>query len=197
MSFGRYQIQSLLGVGGMGEVYRAEDTKLRRDVAIKFLPAQFTTDKERLRRFETEACDKTVELDPSFVRAHLYLAWTYEANGMFKEAIAEYERARALDEGPVLTASLAHALAVSGRRNDAVKLLDELNDSSKRRYVSPYDLALIHIGLGDNDRAFEMLERAYQERSSALSWLKVDPRLAPLRSDPRFANLMSRVGLPA
>lgn len=140
---------------------------------------------------------KTVELDPSFVRAHLYLAWTYEANGMFKEAIAEYERARALDEGAVLTASLAHALAVSGRRNDAVKLLDELNDSSKRRYVSPYDLALIHIGLGDNDRAFEMLERAYQERSSALSWLKVDPRLDPLRSDPRFANLMSRVGLPA
>ena len=86
---------------------------------------------------------------------------------------------------------------MSGRRNDAVKLLDELNDSSKRRYVSPYDLALIHIGLGDNDRAFEMLERAYQERSSALSWLKVDPRLDPLRSDPRFANLMSRVGLPA
>ena len=139
---------------------------------------------------------KTVELDPSFVRAHLYLGWTYEAKGMFKEAIAEYEKARALDDSPVLVASLAHGLAVSGRKDEARKLLDELNDRSQHRYVSAYDVALVHIGLGENDRAFEMLEKAYQERSSGLSWLRVDPRLNPLRSDPRFANLMARVGLP-
>ena len=140
---------------------------------------------------------KTVELDPSFVRAHLYLGWTYEAKGMFNDAIAEYEKARALDDSPVIAASLAHVLAEAGRKDEAEKLLVELNDLSQRRYVSAYDLALIHVGLGENDRAFEMLERAYEERSSGLSWLKVDPRLNTLRSDPRFASLMSRVGLPA
>lgn len=140
---------------------------------------------------------KTVELDPSFVRAHLYLGWTYEAKGMFNEAIAEYEKARALEDSPVIAASLAHVFAVAGRKDEARKILDELVNLSQRRYVSSYDVALIHIGLGDNDPAFGMLEKAYQERSSALSWLKVDPRLNTLRSDPRFANLMSRVGLPA
>jgi TolB-like protein/Flp pilus assembly protein TadD len=139
---------------------------------------------------------KTVELDPSFVRAHLYLGWTYEAKGMFNEAIAEYETARALDDSPVIAASLAHVLAVAGRKEDAEKLLVELNDLSQRRYVSAYDLALIHTGLGENDRAFELLEKAYQERSSALSWLRVDQRLDKLRSDPRFSDLERRVGLP-
>jgi serine/threonine protein kinase len=69
-SFGRYQIQSLLGVGGMGEVYRAQDTKLRRDVAIKFLPAQFTTDRERLRRFEKEACAASSLNHPNILTIH-------------------------------------------------------------------------------------------------------------------------------
>ena len=138
---------------------------------------------------------KTVELDPSFVRAHLYLGWTYEAKGMFNEAIAEYETARALDDSPVIAASLAHVLAVAGRKEEALKLLSELNDLSQRRYVSAYDLALIHTGLGENDRAFQFLEKAYQERSSALSWLRVDQRLDKLRSDPRFSELQRRVGL--
>lgn len=139
---------------------------------------------------------KTVELDPSFVRAHLYLGWTYEAKGMFNEAIAEYEKPRALDDRPVIVASLAHGLAVAGRREEAQKLLNELNDLSQRRYVSAYDLSLIHTGLGENDRAFQLLEKAYQERSSALSWLRVDQRLDKLRSDPRFSDLQRRVGLP-
>jgi tetratricopeptide (TPR) repeat protein len=139
---------------------------------------------------------KTVELDPSFVRARLYLGWTYEAKGMFNDAIAEYEKARALDDSPVIAASLAHVLAEAGRKDQAEKLLVELNDLSQRRYVSAYDLALIHAALGENDRAVQLLEKAYQERSPSLSWLKVDPRLDRLRSDPRFEDLMRRVGLP-
>jgi Flp pilus assembly protein TadD len=118
-----------------------------------------------------------------------------QGKGMFNEAIAEYEKARALD-GPVITASLPHVLAVSGKREEAQKLLNELNDLSLNRYVSAYDLALVHIGIGDDERAFQMLEKAYQERSSALSWLRVDGRLDRLRSDPRFSDLVRRVGLP-
>ena len=139
---------------------------------------------------------KTIELDPSFSRAHFYLGWAYEGKGMFNEAIAEYETARALDHSPVITASLAHALAMSGKRGEAKKLLDELNELSDSRYVSAYDIALIHIGLGDTDSAFQLLEKAYQERSSSLSWLRVDARLDQLRSDSRFADLMRRIGLP-
>src|SRR5688572_4661464 len=139
---------------------------------------------------------KTIELDPSFSRSHLYLGWTYEAKRMFNEAIAEYEKARALDNSPMIIASLAHALALSGKRIEAQKLLDELEGLSKSRYVSAYDLALIHIGLEDKDRVFQLLEKAYQERSSALSWLRVDQRLDKLRSDPRFSDLERRVGLP-
>jgi hypothetical protein len=81
-------------------------------------------------------------------------------------------------------------------RSEAQKLLDELDGLSQSRYVSAYDLALVHMGLGDKDRAFQLLEKAYQERSSALSWLKVDARLDPLRSDARFQDLIRRVGLP-
>ena len=85
---------------------------------------------------------------------------------------------------------------MAGRKEEAEKLLVELNDLSQRRYVSAYDLALIHTGLGENDRAFQFLEKAYQERSSALSWLRVDQRLDKLRSNPRFSDLQRRVGLP-
>lgn len=115
---------------------------------------------------------------------------------MFVEAVAEYEKARALDDSAVITASLAHDLAASGKRSEAHKLLDELNSLLQSRYVSAYDLALVQMGLGDKDRAFQLLEKAYQERSSALSWLKVDARLDRLRSDPRFRDLIRRVGLP-
>jgi len=139
---------------------------------------------------------KTIELDPSFSRAHFYLGWAYEGKGMFNEAIAEYEKARALDNSPVITASLAHVFAVAGKKEEALKLLSELEQESKQRYVSAYDIALVHTGFGDKERAFEWFEKAYQERSSALIWLKVDARLDRLRSDQRFRDLMRRVRLP-
>jgi Flp pilus assembly protein TadD len=139
---------------------------------------------------------KTIELDPSFSRAHLYLGWAYEGKGMFNEASAEYAKARELDNSPVMIASLAHVFAVSGRRGEAQRLLTELEQLSKQRYVSAFDVALVHTGLGDNERAFEWFEKALQERSSALTWLKVDARLDRLRSDPRFQDLIRRVGLP-
>jgi hypothetical protein len=92
---------------------------------------------------------------------------------------------------------LAHAYALIGRRADAEKILGELERQSKSSYVSPYTIATIYAGLGDKENAFEFLEKAYQERSSDLPYfLKADLRIDTLRPDPRFADLVRRVGLP-
>lgn len=90
---------------------------------------------------------------------------------------------------------LGHAYAVAGQHAEARAILAELTDLARRRYVTAYGIALVHVGLHDADRAFEWLERACDERSWWVMWLKVDPRLDPLRSDPRFKALLGRIGL--
>ena len=97
---------------------------------------------------------------------------------------------------PNFMASLGHVYAAQGKREDARRLIDQLRDESKKGYVSPYHAAVIYAGLGEKDKAFEMLNRAAQERSTMLVYLRKDPRLASLRSDPRFQALLNRVGLP-
>jgi hypothetical protein len=84
---------------------------------------------------------------------------------------------------------------MSGRRKKALNLMRELRELPEKKYVSLYGLALIEAGMGNKDKAFAWLDRAYQERAGTLPFVKVDPRLAPLRSDPRFLSLLSRVGL--
>ena len=85
---------------------------------------------------------------------------------------------------------------MAGNRGEAQAVLEELTEQSKQRYVPSYYLALTYAGLGERDRAFEWLDKAYQEGSTLLAYLKMDPRLASLHPDPRFADLMRRVGLP-
>jgi len=144
-----------------------------------------------------EPIQKALELDPNFPVAHRYLGQVYEQKGMYKEAVAEFARAVALSESnPISLAALGHAYAVSGQRSKAIMVLKQLKELSKRRYVSSYDMALIYAGLGETDQAQEWLERAYRDRSPWMVHLKVDPRLDPLRSDPRFQDLIRRVGLP-
>jgi TolB-like protein/Flp pilus assembly protein TadD len=139
---------------------------------------------------------KALELDQSFVYTHWKLGLAYEQKAMYDEAIAEFQKAIALSGGSAQAlVLLGHAYAVSGRRTEALKVLDELNELSKRRYVSSYRVAAIHLGLGETERAFEWLERAVEERDAWLVWLKVDPVLDALRADPRFADLVRRVGL--
>ena len=91
---------------------------------------------------------------------------------------------------------LGHAYAVSGQKGEAQKVLEQLNQRSKHSYFTPYFIATIYTGLGEKKQAFGWLEKAYQERSAFLTWLKVDPNLDSLRPDPRFADLLRRVGLP-
>src|SRR5713226_8847351 len=144
-----------------------------------------------------EQLRKTLEIDPNFAHAHQFLGYAYVRKGMFGEAIAEFQRAITLS--PNFTqyqAGLGHAYARAGKSAEARKLLSELKEHSKRRYVSWCDFAAIYAGLGEKDQAFACLERAYAQRDARLVELKVDARLDPLRADPRFKDLLRRVGLP-
>jgi tetratricopeptide (TPR) repeat protein len=99
------------------------------------------------------------------------------------------------ERNPKLLSALGHAYAVSGERDKANQILTELREASRQRYVNPYLLAVIYLGLGDKDQAFVWLDKAFQDRSSFLIWLKVEPQFDSLRDDPRFQDLLRRVGL--
>ena len=143
-----------------------------------------------------EQWQKTVELDPDFWLAHYALALVYEQKEMYQEAIAESKRALSLfTDSPWVLAGLGYIYAVSGQRDAAQQVLEELKGRTQESYVSPFDLALIYAGLGEKEEALRWLEKAYEERNQWLTWLKVEPRLDSLRSDPRFADLVHRVGL--
>ena len=136
-----------------------------------------------------------VELDPSFNMAYFYLGWTYEQIGMYREAIEAFQKALSLSGTfPEFQAGLGHAYAASGRRSEAKEVFNRLKELSERRYVSPYDIALIHTGLGETDQALHWLEKAYAQRCVELALLKVDQRLDGLRPDSRFTDLLRRVG---
>jgi DNA-binding winged helix-turn-helix (wHTH) protein/tetratricopeptide (TPR) repeat protein len=151
------------------------------------------------RRFSdaTEQLRETLELDPNFWPAHLFLGWIYEQQGHFTEAIAILRRSSRLDDNPRTKASLGVAYAFAGNETDAEKVLISLMETSKKRYVSAYYIAAIHLALGDKTRAFRYFAKAYADKSEWLVWLRVDPRFDPFRQDPRFADLINKVGIPA
>jgi tetratricopeptide (TPR) repeat protein len=140
---------------------------------------------------------KTLELDPNFYLAHTTLGLAYFQKSMDKEGVTELERAVATSP-PSYTRGimeLAFAYAVAGRRAEAQKLLDQLKELSKQKYVEPIDLAITYVGLGEKDKGFEWLEKSYEDRDYFLARIKDDPFYAPLRSDPRFADLLRRMNL--
>jgi tetratricopeptide (TPR) repeat protein len=125
------------------------------------------------------------------------LGWCYEAKGDLTGAIAEFQKARAIE--PVIAdplASLGRAYALQKRYPEARKVIDQLKELSIRNHVPPYNLAWIYAALGEKDQALAMLDKAYDERSWYIVLLAVDPKFENLRSDPRFADLVRRVGLP-
>lgn len=151
----------------------------------------------RMRQYDQAIakCLGTLEMGENFW-SHFYLGQAYEQTGRYEEAIAEFKKAIPLSKGnPEATAALGHAFAVSGQRGEAQKVLEELREYSMRQYVSPDNQALIYAGLGENSKAIEQLQKAYDERAGQLIYLNVDPRFDTLRSDARFQNLTQRVGL--
>jgi eukaryotic-like serine/threonine-protein kinase len=144
-----------------------------------------------------EMTPQRVALNPGSWLRHYFLAVGYEGSGQRLEAIPEYQKAVELSQGDTdATAGLAHAYAATGQRANAEKILHDFLQKSKTSYVSPYMIGTIYAGLGDKNKAFEFLEKAYQERSPDIPYfLKADLRIDNLRSDPRFQDLLRRVGL--
>jgi tetratricopeptide (TPR) repeat protein len=142
-----------------------------------------------------EQCNKTLELDPEFNLAVRLLGWTYLQKGMHEKAIAELQRAVSLSQGRRdSTALLGYAYGVVGKREEAKEVLSELKEIGKRSYVAPFEIALVYTGLNEKDQAFAWIEKAYDERSGSLILLNADPASDGLRSHPRFADLVRRVG---
>jgi tetratricopeptide (TPR) repeat protein len=141
---------------------------------------------------------KTLELDPAFPQARRYAAWAYLQKGMHPEAIAALRAAlNSRERDPEIQGELGHALAIAGRRAEALAMLEGLGRLSATRYVSPYSVALVHAGLGDRDQALAWLDKAYEERSDYMPYLTLEPMLDGLRSDHRFTALVGRVRLPS
>jgi eukaryotic-like serine/threonine-protein kinase len=141
---------------------------------------------------------RALSMDPNLFWAHTILGWAYEQKGRSADAISEYEKAIPLSGGMVLNvAALAHALARFGRTKETHDVLAKLMEQRKTSYVSAYDIATIHVALGDRDSAFKWLDEAYAEHASFLIHINWDPRLDGLRSDPRFGDLLRRIGLPS
>jgi tetratricopeptide (TPR) repeat protein len=141
---------------------------------------------------------KTLELDPNFNLVHADLGVDYVQKSMYKEATAEFEKGLAASPGNTAYLSgLGYTYAVAGRAAEAHKVLDQLNELSKQKYVQPRLRARIYVGLGDKDKAFEWLEKAYDDRSigSGFGIINTDPTFDPLRSDPRFQDLLRRMNL--
>ena len=138
---------------------------------------------------------KALELDQNDIGTHVSLGYTYAAKGMYREAAAEYEEAARLGgDSPSTQIYLGAAYAQAGARERARAILRQLETS--KEYVSPGELAVLYVALGERERAFASLERAYAEHDLQLKYLGVDPPFDPLRSDPRFRDLLRRVGLP-
>lgn len=142
-----------------------------------------------------EQCRKILELDPSSFPARRYLGLAYEAKGMYAEAIAEFQTGVKLSGSPLMLALLGHAYAASGKTAEAKQVLEDLHQLQGQRYVSPYTVAAIYAGLGDQDQAFKWLETAVEVRDIWLMNLKVDPVFANLRSHRHFTDILARIRL--
>lgn len=137
-------------------------------------------------------------LNPKAAGPHFWLGRVYQAQRRYDEAAAEYKLATpGVAKLPALLAGLGHMYAITGRRADALQVLQQIEVVSKDGYVSPYAPALVYLGLGEKEKTLALLARCLEERTNWMVWLLKDPRWDPLRSDPRFLEIIRKVGFPA
>ena len=138
---------------------------------------------------------QTLDMDSNFERTHFWLAAAYEQKQMYEEAIAEYTIALGNSGGTLEErAALGHACGRAGLRGEALRILAELSEEASNRYVSPYDMAIVNLGLGENESAIEWLRRACDDHAGWMIYLTVDPRLDGIRHDARFKQVLRTVG---
>jgi DNA-binding SARP family transcriptional activator/TolB-like protein/Flp pilus assembly protein TadD len=149
-------------------------------------------------RRHDEAIDqfkRTLELDQNFAFGHFFLGWAYEQKGDSAQALAAFRRAVQIDETPATLTYLGHGLAVAGQRREALEIFNRLQAPGQQRYVSPYYLAILAAGLGENAEALDYLARAADEHADSIVLLDVEPKFDALRNDTRFQALRQRLGL--
>jgi tetratricopeptide (TPR) repeat protein len=157
--------------------------------------------KARLYDQAIEQLKKTIEMDKNFVSAHRYLANAFIEKGMYKEAIAELQKATTLATGNSALAdqratNLNEAFASGGPQGFWNRQLQFLREDAEKGSVSPYSIASLYARLGDKEQALVWLEKAYHDHDAYVVYLKIDPQFDNFRSDPRIVGLMQRIGLP-
>ncbi len=142
-----------------------------------------------------EQVRKTLQLDSNYPQGHELLGLVYEQEGRADLAIQELQRAVDLSNGYIGTGSLGHLYARLNRLADAQEAIQKLVQQAKQRYVAPFEIALIHAGLGETNQTLDDLEKGYRERSLSAQSLRFDPRLNEVRASPRFRDFTRRIGL--
>ena len=192
-----YAINYLAKVGRFDEAFAEFNQALRLDPFSLIINADLGNAYIHAHQYQKaiEQLKKTLEMDQSFYFAHMPLGIAYQMTGAFDEATREYEKARQINDDPWIVALLAQVAARSGKRDVALKYLEELNKVAAKRYVSAYGFAIVYDGLGNKDRALQELQKSADAREPRIIRIKVDPLLDDLHSDKRFGELVRRLGL--
>ncbi len=144
-----------------------------------------------------QACRETVDLDPTFPVAIGCIGMVQSVRGEFNQAAAQYQRAAQLSGGTEWLSFLGYVRARAGKRTEALAAIDQLRAAGPPGLVPAMRIAIVYTGLGEKDEAFRWLEQAYKDRDPELLWLGTEPMFDPLHGDPRFADLLQRIGVPA
>jgi TolB-like protein/tetratricopeptide (TPR) repeat protein len=192
----QYGNNTLSAIGRFNDAIAEGKRAVELDPLSLVINADLGVDYYYARRYDEAIAQlrKLLEMDPGYYFAYVTLGEALEMKGARDAAIAEYQKARALNDDPLVLALLAHAYGLSGNKMEAEKILDQLKALSKERYVSAYSFALAYLGLGNKEEALRRLEQSYQDRAGAdIGWIRVDPLLDLLHGDPRFEALAEKI----
>ena len=150
------------------------------------------------RKYEkgVEQAQKSIRLEPDFFLAHSYLGLTYAQMGRASEAVVEARKGSELSDSPLAKGFLGYVYAAAGRKREAAAVASDLTANFKAHFVCPFEIGMTYLYLGKKDEAFAWIEKAYEERSICIPSIKYDPRLDPIRSDPRLQAIIARVNFP-